>query len=487
MIGRAARVLVLTGGLLVGCRRPGPPVVPRPPDAAPDATTAVHLAPPDAAPAPAHPRGTVVTVLHSANLLGEYEAHPLGGLARRATVTAQTRAEGTGLLQVDAGDTLLPPLEGLSPDRGEIERRARLLASGLGKIGLDAWAPGETDRAYGPAPLKELARKTGLPLLAANLRAGNKPWLPGDRLVRVAGVPVGIFAVVDLPADKLPRPLAQTDPTEAARAAVASLRARGARVVIGLAHLQGGVAQARQLARTVDGIDLLVVGHDGETLDPPAPEGRTRLVEAHRRGTYLGRVDLDVTADDVAVTGRLVALLPGVAADPALRNQVRAYVDESKRRADKQLPSALAPAPAKAPDETWQFGSNGACVLCHDAATKQFKTTAHASALQTLQSKGRGRDRYCFTCHTTGFAQPGGTRSLDTAITYFGEVGCESCHGPSVRHVRLNRAQGTRRQVPESVCLGCHRRDQQPEPFDYRAALTLVLGPGHGDGGKGVR
>src|SRR3954471_13183444 len=34
--------------------------------------------------APLGPRGKLITLLYSSNLRGEYEAHPLGGLGRRA-------------------------------------------------------------------------------------------------------------------------------------------------------------------------------------------------------------------------------------------------------------------------------------------------------------------------------------------------------------------------------------------------------------------
>lgn len=472
----------------VGCRRSVAPLsAPAAEASAPSAAPApdVRLAAAPPAPAPWTPEGLPLTLLYSSNLLGEYEAHPLGGLARRATVTARARAEGPPLVQVDAGDSVLPVLETPIPDRGEVERRAQLMVSGLARLGLDALVPGETDLALGPPVLERLARRAGLALLAANLTRAGKRWLPPDRLVRRGELAVGIFGVVDLP--DLPAPLAQTDPAAAARAAVTSLRARGARLVVGLAHLSGGVAQARALAREVEGIDVLVVGHDGETLERPIEEGRTRIVEAHRRGTYLGRLDLDLRPTEVAARNQILRLEPTAESDPALRAHVRAYVEETLRRIDKKVPAALSPAPAPQPEEIWSYGSNGACKMCHESAVKQWHTTPHAAAMQTLESKGRQRDPYCFGCHVTAFRRPGGTKSLETATTYFAGVGCESCHGPSVAHVRADKATGTRRDVPAAVCLECHRADQQPEPFDYQQALKLVLGPGHGDGGKGKR
>jgi hypothetical protein len=443
--------------------------------------------PPDAAPVPASSRGTAITLLYASNLRGEYEAHPLGGLARRAGLAAGLRAEGTSLLQVDAGDTVLPALTGLSPDRSEIERRASLMIAGLGRLGLDAMVPGETDLALGPARLAALARRSRLPLLAANLKSGGKPWLPAHRLVSVAGIPVGLFGIVELAPGDLPTPLSVTDAVAAARTSTAALRARGARLVVGLFHLAGGVARARELARTVDGIDFMVVGHDGETLEIPVTEGATRILEAHHHGTYVGRLDLDVLPAEVGARNRIVRLEPTTPADPIQKASIALYVEETRRRIDAGKPAALAPPPAKPPDELWTYASNGACAMCHQKAVEHWQTTAHAAGLMTLQSKARGRDGYCFGCHLTAFQQPGGTRSLETAITYFAGVGCESCHGPSVKHVRTGKPADTHRQVSPKICLECHRADQQPDPFDFAAAMKLVLGPGHGDGGKGMR
>ena len=434
-------------------------------------------------------RGKPLAVLYSSNLLGEYEAHPLGGLARRTTIVERARQQNAGaVVHVDAGDTVLPSLAGLDRDRGELDRRAGLLLAGLAAARLDGLVPGETDLALGPAKLKALAAKAGVPLLAANLRSGKQPWLAADRLVRVADESIGLFGLVDLSQDEVPPPLVQTDPEAAARAAVEGLRARGARLVIGLLHLKGGIEEARRLVKAVGGIDLAVVGHDAATTTTPIVEGSTRIVEAHRRGVYLGRLDLDLLPEGFAAAGnQIVRLEPPVPPDQAQKARIKSYVEETQRRIDRGLTAALAPPPAKQPDENWTYASNGACALCHHQASEQWAQTAHAAGLMTLQSKGRGRDPYCFGCHLTAFQQEGGTRSLDTAITYFPGVGCESCHGPSVLHVRANRATNTRRQVPESVCRSCHRDDQQPEPFDYAAGLKLVLGPGHGDGGKGLR
>ena len=111
-------------------------------------------------------------------------------------------------------------------------------------------------------------------------------------------------------------------------------------------------------------------------------------------------------------------------------------------------------------------------------------TTKHAGALAALSAtKGgpRDRDPACVGCHTTGFMLPGGTWSVTVAAARLPDVGCESCHGPSLGHISLpDKKQTTVRSVAETICRGCHTPDQTNGEFDYRAFSKAIVGPGHG-------
>jgi hypothetical protein len=345
-----------------------------------------------------------------------------------------------------------------------------------------------------------------------------------DRLVTAARVPVGIFGLLGGSEDQTTRwqeswkkenrqGLSLSDPVEAARRSVTGLRSRGARLVIGLFHFPGSAAEARRIVREVGGIDFVVLGHGDKppgTSNPtparvpssaPLEEGATRLLETHPRGTYLGRLDLHLVGQGPLsfadarramapltsswLTNRLVTVLPSIARRDDVAALVNGHIAESRRRLDKHLPTGVAPAPGQlagvgdTPTENWDYGSDSACNLCHPMVVDQQKKTAHVASLDTLAARGRQRDPYCLGCHTVAWLRKGGTRNLETATTYFGDVGCESCHGPSAQHIRTEKKTDTRRAVPEAVCLECHRPDQSPEPFDYSAALPLVLGPHH--------
>ncbi|MEP6654908.1 MAG: hypothetical protein ABJA82_16210 [Myxococcales bacterium] len=291
-------------------------------------------------------RGTAIALLYSSNLQGEYEncgcaSHPLGGLVRRATVIDRARAESDGVLIVDAGDLLLPAVfhddKRQPPATGEVERRALLMLRAYGRMGVHAFLPAERDLAVGPARLARLLKTTGVPAVASNLRDGRdgkrRPMFERDRLVTVAGVSVGIFGVVQ------PQPedqalwrrwrISAADPTDTAREEVASLTARGARVIVALLHL-GPAGAAEKLLLQVPGISFAVQGHSDQQLESPPTFGGARLVEAMSMGRLAGRLDLHVVdgATTFADKGERAQLLTIIA------DHRRQLADLEKRAAE---------------------------------------------------------------------------------------------------------------------------------------------------------
>ncbi|HVV50063.1 MAG TPA: hypothetical protein VHO06_10425, partial [Polyangia bacterium] len=279
----------------------------RAPRVAPAAGAAPAAAMPDPNP-PAARRGREIALLYSSNLQGKYAVctcvEPLGGLARRATVIARARAEADATLVVDAGD-----LFGPQGTAAETERRARLLAAGIARAGLDAFTPGESDLAIGLPLLRKTAAAFRLPVVSANLygRDGQRLFA-ADRLLEAAGVKVGVFGVTaPATAEEANRLRADgivvRDPADAAREAARSLRARGAAVVVALVHA-GLPAQNRALVRALAGVDWAVLGHSALNLERPEKAGAAYLLEAQAEGKDLGRLDLHVVGGGTAFADR---------------------------------------------------------------------------------------------------------------------------------------------------------------------------------------
>ncbi|NJD20657.1 MAG: hypothetical protein FIA95_15410 [Gemmatimonadetes bacterium] len=92
-----------------------------------------------------------------------------------------------------------------------------------------------------------------------------------------------------------------TDPFDAARRAVAELRARGCSLVVCLSHLgyrsEGERPSDTLLAQRVEGSDLILGGHSHTFLDRPdvyeSDDGRRTLVnQVGFGGIRLGRIDV---------------------------------------------------------------------------------------------------------------------------------------------------------------------------------------------------
>ncbi|HYS04931.1 MAG TPA: redoxin domain-containing protein [Candidatus Dormibacteraeota bacterium] len=126
-----------------------------------------------------------------------------------------------------------------------------------------------------------------------------------------------------------------------------------------------------------------------------------------------------------------------------------------------------------------------ACHDCHLKEYEQWSRTPHAGAFAAILQAGRGYDRSCTPCHTTGLGHKGGfadpaAKKSDNRMT---NVQCEVCHGPGDDHVKapagLKKATiyGITDQcsfcIIQGVCAACH--DQKNDPrFDIEKALPRV-------------
>jgi len=477
------RVALLAGVAAAGqgCRRAADHERPRP--AAPASTAA-------GAPGAEPPRGNQISLLYASNLGGDYEqcgcpVHPLGGVARRATVIDRARAAADATLVLDAGDLFLPRPESLPagkrPDAGEVERRARLLATAYGRIGTTALLPGERDLALGLPLLRRLAKQAGIPLIASNLYdRDGKRLFEADRIVDGAGVRIGVFGVAAPPTAEdeaafRAAGIEARDPAAAAREEAASLRARGAKLVVALVHV-GDAAATRKLLSGVSGVDWAVLGHSGMNLELPEKAGGARMLEAMIQGKHVGRLDLHVVGDGLAFVDRGErAEIETILADhkrqlteydrrlgetdpAAMRNyyeqrrkDIEAAIARESALLDR-LPAAISgswfenrliPLDAATPDQ------QGVAVLV-DAYNKESARRAAAGKPVGLGNEGpRPKPR----------TPPDATGA---GASYTGSAACGGCHAPALaqwkttKHARALSALARIGRDRDPSCVGCH-------------------------------
>ncbi|MCW5849438.1 MAG: 5'-nucleotidase C-terminal domain-containing protein [Anaerolineae bacterium] len=274
-----------------------------------------------------------LTLLHTSENHGAWEPWApvangplIGGIARRATLVKQLRAQTPNLLLVDSGD---------------ISQRALLFTKYKGQegrdlynaVGYDAVALGNHEFDFGAKTLLDnFVTGAKFSILASNTDYSVEPGLNGKvqpYVVRdVGGQKIGLIGVMHEHLGTSVSPawrVFSTDPVEAVRTSVKALEAQGVNKIVVLSHM--GYSSRRSglpfddvgLAEAVNGVDVIVGGHDETLLADaaslpsyaPRPAGPNPsvvkspngapvlIVNDWKWGGFLGRLDVTFNGQGV--------------------------------------------------------------------------------------------------------------------------------------------------------------------------------------------
>ena len=266
---------------------------------------------------------------------GEY-----GGYTRLATLLKQEREAHPDALTLDAGDFSMGSLFQTIYATHAPELQA------LGAMGYDVTTLGNHEfdyRAQGLADMLNAAVDSGSPLPAI-VQANYKPpesdtasWEAWERygiqdyiILERGGISYGIFGLMGEEADSnAPMSCMEFEPTvEAAQRTVAAIQAEleqssNPSLIICLSHsgTDGkGKGEDYELAKAVDGIDLIISGHTHTVLEEPLQVGNTLIVSAGEYTSYLGSLTLSWSEDGQKTIQdyRLIPVDETVAADPGM-------------------------------------------------------------------------------------------------------------------------------------------------------------------------
>ncbi|MBI3298109.1 MAG: bifunctional metallophosphatase/5'-nucleotidase [Elusimicrobia bacterium] len=241
-----------------------------------------------------------ITVVHTNDMHGwllprpdKKTGRPVGGAAALAAFINKERANGGPVLVLDGGDWWQGTPEG-SLSKG------LAMAEVFDAVGYDATVPGNHEYDGGEAQLKAIIAAMRTPVVAANIAvtATGEPvaYVKHTLVKEVAGIKIGFFGLITSQMRRLSFPqnvagITFQSEVDAARKAVASLKAQGAELVIMLSHVgqedakyPGSSDQA--VVRAVPGIDLVVGGHNHFSLSPALRVGGTLVVNT---GCYLDK------------------------------------------------------------------------------------------------------------------------------------------------------------------------------------------------------
>ncbi len=386
-----------------------------------------------------------------------------GGLARRATLVNVIRAAHPDAILLDAGDFL-------SPNVGEQDRlKSEISAEAYGAFGYDAVNLGEDDFNFGLDFLMNLVEINDIPVISVNVLAEGEPVAPAYRVVERGDLKVGVagFLNPELVAGK-DFPAVDVKPYKKYLKEAASELGRRADVVICLAHI-GNVDKARAFAaKCPKEVDVVVAGHrGGQTPQADNVKGRW-MVYTRSRNRYVGmlKLTLDGELNVVAAENHVLPVTRETVKDEATQVLVEKYYVALRKLVDEKK---LLKPPEEVPPGGFIYVGSNRCAECHGPQTKQWRTTAHASAYASLEDAGRETDPECVGCHVTGYGFRGGFVPGQKPARL--NVGCEECHGPGEGHAQSPAIKPP--PVDENTCTRCHDAERSPT-FDYDAYLESV-------------
>ncbi|NTE89271.1 5'-nucleotidase C-terminal domain-containing protein [Agrobacterium rubi] len=237
-----------------------------------------------------------------------------GGIARVKSAIDARRTElgaNANILVLDAGDQFQGSLFYTQYKSGPV-------AEFMNGIGFDAMAIGNHEFDDGPAELLKLINAVKFPIISGNTKIADgselKDKFKGYIIKEMGGQKVAVVSVLATDTNETSSPgdkVTFENEIEYLKGAVKEIQDQGVNKIVVLSHV--GYVKDQEIARSVDGIDVIVGGHSHTLLsstDPKAagpyptlvkdPAGiDVPIVTAYAYSKYLG--DLTVTFDDNGV------------------------------------------------------------------------------------------------------------------------------------------------------------------------------------------
>jgi 5'-nucleotidase / UDP-sugar diphosphatase len=285
-----------------------------------------------AAAAPAQAPITL-TFMHFTDIyeLGPVDGGKSGGFDRLAYAIKQIRAQDPEAQLLFPGDLISPSLE------SSLFKGAQMVA-GMNALGITAAVLGNHEFDYGPEVLQQRLGESQFPWVVTNVYQADMSRVPRTLFTlskRVRGVDVGYFGLLttETPSASSPGPnIRFMDELGTARAVVPILQRGGAKVIVGVTHIN--MAQDQQILREVPGIHFIAGGHDHDPMR--ATVGSSVVAKAGSDGRALGVVRMQVSADGrvSGIRDELIPITDQTPSDPGVAAIVKRYAEAVGRELD---------------------------------------------------------------------------------------------------------------------------------------------------------
>jgi 2',3'-cyclic-nucleotide 2'-phosphodiesterase (5'-nucleotidase family) len=208
----------------------------------------------------------------------------------------------------------------------------------MNALGVDAATLGNHELDHGLALFLERVAQSRFPWVITNAYKPDFSRLSGTHFTlmkQMRGVNVGYFGLLTdetRTASLGGLEITVLDAAGAARAIVPILQRNGARLIVGLTHLD--MAQDQRILRDVPGIGLIVGGHDHDPMR--AVVGSALVAKAGSDARALGVVRMQVGPDGrvLNIKDELIPVTDQTPSDPTVAALVKGYADKMSRELD---------------------------------------------------------------------------------------------------------------------------------------------------------
>ena len=372
-----------------------------------------------------------------------------GGMLRRGAYLAQLRSN-SDLIYVDVGGAA----DGNAPYQLE-KFKAILEAETLS--GVDAHNLGATEIGFGVESLKDLEQKMAIPFVSCNVFGSvNQLVTQAIRIIQRGGQRILVTGVVS--PSFAGSEIVVAEPAESILNTLADLDGKYDRLVV-LAYLPEN--ELHQLAERLPEADAIVGGPTGQSLSP-RHVGHVLLTSATNKGKFLAHLDLPADVSQ-KVSAKIVEMSPDYEDHVEQKQNLQQFRQLLAKRDFTASESGLVEQTLASSATSQQVAGTQACVECHQETCEHWDSTGHAHAWDRLRKEeGAHVDPYCQQCHTTNYGFAGGFQSVSLSPDRV-NVGCESCHGPSLDH---SLGKGSTSFDAVGQCLKCHDPENSPT-FEY--------------------
>ena len=332
-------------------------------------------------------------------------------------------------------------------------------------IGYSAVNLGERVAQLPAATIRELAAKSKVPLLSANILDAEtrEPLVAMSTVVTRGAVKFGIVGVVDPQSVRaaVDESVVVGGMNEALRREIEALKGK-ADVLVCLAFTDE--AGMEDLAREFYEFDFILGGDVRQPSSEVTKVNQSYLLATTNQARALGEVRAVFDGADVRdVTGDVKLMVDLILQDADIKRFSSDYrrtvrdvilnIDRPASQAENRVPGVQPMA---------SFVGSSACASCHAKSYAIWEKSGHAHAFETLVRKDSDGDPACISCHVVGLGEPSGYMR-NKSVDHLKGVGCESCHGPASEHVRLRSTAAPgedvlikMRPVGEGQCVQCH-------------------------------